>query len=238
MEWLLAPIDPGRAHLVDVAVAWHARLMVLAWAILLPLGVLIARFFKVLPRQNWPEHCDNRFWWLSHLTLQYVGGGVMLVGLILLVSQHGVRGLASPHAVLGYALLGLGAFQYLGGWLRGSKGGPTEPVLRGDHYDMTPRRVAFEYLHKALGYTALALSVATILSGLWQANGPRWMWLVLGGWWSIWLSAFVVFQRLGRAFDTYQAIWGPSPCHPGNQRAPIGWGIRRKPTPTRAESHE
>lgn len=238
MEWLLAPIDPGRAHLVDAAVAWHARLMVLAWAILLPLGVMIARFFKITRGQNWPAQCDNRFWWLSHLGLQYLGGILMVLASVILIGSHGARGLASLHGVLGYALLGFGALQYLGGWLRGSKGGPTEPNLHGDHYDMTPRRVAFEYLHKALGYLALALSVATILTGLWHANGPRWMWLVLGAWWGFWLFAFGYFQRQGRAFDTYQAIWGPSLRHPGNQRAPIGWGIVRKPVTTQAESHE
>lgn len=230
MDWLLTPIDPGRAHLVDTAIAWHARLMVLSWGILLPLGVLIARFFKVMPRQNWPERLDNRFWWLSHLGLQYMGGGLMLAAFALLAGAQGLKGLATPHAVFGYAALALGLGQIVGGWLRGTKGGPGEASLRGDHYDMTPRRVAFEYLHKSLGYLALALSVGAILSGLWQANGPRWMWLVLALWWSLWLIAFIGFQRQGRAFDTYQAIWGPSPDHPGNRRPPIGWGVTRNMT--------
>ena len=35
------------------------------------------------------------------------------------------------------------AAQVLGGYLRGSKGGPTDHRLRGDHYDMTARRVWF-----------------------------------------------------------------------------------------------
>ena len=39
--------------------------------------------------------------------------------------------------------------------------------------------------------------------------------------------ACVVLQRRGRAIDTYQAIWGPGAEHPGNQRKPIGWGIRQ-----------
>lgn len=38
--------------------------MVLAWVILLPLGVLIARFFKITPHQSWPASPDNKFWWL------------------------------------------------------------------------------------------------------------------------------------------------------------------------------
>jgi hypothetical protein len=227
MDWLLASIDPARPHLVDAAIAWHARLMVLAWGILFPLGVLIARFFKVTPRQDWPAQRDNRFWWHSHLGLQYLGGGLMLIALATILAGHGARGFGSAHAWLGYAVLVLGAMQFLAGWLRGSKGGPSEPSLRGDHYDMTARRIAFEYLHKSAGYLALLLAVGAILTGLWQANAPRWMWIVLGGWWLGFVLAFVLLQRRGRAVDTYQAIWGPSPEHPGNLRRPIGLGVRR-----------
>jgi hypothetical protein len=43
IEWLLAPVDPLRAHDVGLAVAWHGRLMVAAWGVLLPLGVATAR---------------------------------------------------------------------------------------------------------------------------------------------------------------------------------------------------
>jgi hypothetical protein len=227
MEWLVAPIDPTRLHLVDPAIAWHARLMVLAWGIFCPLGVLVARFFKVMPRQNWPAQCDNRFWWLSHLGLQYLGGVLMVIALAIIFVGHGARGLGSAHAWLGYSVLMLGAVQFLAGWLRGTKGGPSEPSPRGDHYDMSCRRVAFERLHKCAGYLAILLAVAAILTGLWQANAPRWMWIVLGSWWLGFALAFVLLQRQGRAIDTYQAIWGPSSDHPGNLRKPIGWGVRR-----------
>ena len=58
-DWLLGPIDPSRAHEVGTLISWHARTMVLAWGILAPLAVMIARFFKVLPSQNWPGELDN-----------------------------------------------------------------------------------------------------------------------------------------------------------------------------------
>lgn len=71
----------------------------------------------------------------------------------------------------GWVVVGACVAQILGGWLRGSKGGPTDPQrdgsLDGDHYSMTPRRRAFEAIHKSVGYTTLLLSIATILSGLW-----------------------------------------------------------------------
>jgi hypothetical protein len=59
MDWLLAPIDATRAHEVGFAVSWHARSMVLAWAVLAPLAVVIARYFKVLPGQDWPRELDR-----------------------------------------------------------------------------------------------------------------------------------------------------------------------------------
>lgn len=228
MEWLLQPIDPGRLHAVGFAVSWHGRSMVLAWGVLAPLAVLIARYGKVLPRQDWPRQLDNQVWWRSHWMGQ--GAVVMLslfgLGLILAESKGG-----SLHGVLGYGLLALMAAQIALGLSRGSKGGPTaiarDGSLRGDHYDMTPKRVRFEYAHKLLGYAAMALAMAVILLGLWQANAPRWMWLVICVWWLALTGAAIILQKRGCAIDTYQAIWGPDETHPGNRRRPVGWGIRR-----------
>jgi hypothetical protein len=121
--------------------------------------------------------------------------------------------------------------QFLGGWLRGSKGGPTDPApdgsLHGDHYAMTGRRIVFEYGHKIGGYLALCVAVGAILTGLWQANAPLWMWLVFICWWIFLLTMATIFQYKGRVIDTYQAIWGPDPVHPGNAHKPIGLGITR-----------
>ena len=72
---------------------------------------------------------------------------------------------------------------------------------------------------------------AAILTGLWLANGPVWMWLCLGLWWLVLAMVATVLQRRGWAIDTYQAIWGPDPLLPGNRRAPIGIGIRRPNPP-------
>lgn len=225
----MAPIDPGRAHAVGFAVAWHARAMVLGWGVLVPLGIIAARFFKVLPGQDWPRDLDNPVWWAAHRGCQYGSGILMLAGLALVWSGAGATAL---HARLGWGALMLAGVQFAGAWLRGSKGGPTAPApdgsLRGDHYDMTPRRLVFEVVHKAAGYAALACAIAAILTGLWHANGPRWMWAVLLLWWSGLAVLTALLQRRGLALDTYQAIWGPDPRHPGNRRRPIGLGIRRR----------
>lgn len=228
MDWLLSPIDPTRAHEVGFAVSWHARSMLLAWGGLAPLAVLVARYFKVLPRQDWPRELDNQLWWRWH----WMGQGlVVLLSLFGLGLILGVAKTGGPHGRLGYALLGLMGLQILLGIFRGTKGGPTAPAkdgsLRGDHYDMTPWRVVFEWSHKLIGYAALALAAVVILAGLWQANAPRWMWSVVLLWWAFLIIAAAILQARGCAIDTYQAIWGPDAKHPGNRREPIGWGIHR-----------
>ncbi|MCV6594294.1 MAG: cytochrome b561 domain-containing protein [Silicimonas sp.] len=229
MDWLLAPIDAARDHEVAGAVAWHARLMVLAWGILAPLAVLVARFFKVMPGQDWPRELDNQTWWKAH----WMGQGAVVVLTFCALAMVMPPNLSeiSLHTGLGAGLILLLALQVALGLARGSKGGPGAPApdgsLRGHHYDMTPWRLIFEAAHKTIGYGALALAMVVILTGLWKANGPVWMWLVLGLWWSGLIFVFMGLQRRGMAVDTYQAIWGPDPAHPGNRRPAQGWGMRR-----------
>ena len=231
VDWLLAPIDVSRGHDVGALVAWHGRLMVLAWAVLLPLGILMARFFKVMPGQDWPNHLDNKTWWHTHLTTQYLGGALMIVGLWLIVWQPAEDSSVDLHGVFGWAVTVLAGLQFLSGWFRGTKGGPTDPrpdgSLRGDHYDMSPRRRLFELLHKSCGYVALLVACGATLTGLWSANGPRWMWIAILIWWGLLIIVFIRLQKQGRAFDTYQAIWGPDPHHPGNRVTPGGLGAHR-----------
>jgi hypothetical protein len=228
LHWWLSPISGASIHEVETWMIWHARIMVLAWAILLPLGVIAARYYKVAKRQNWPVEVDNRAWWHMHLFLQYSGVALMLIG-VALAWKEGPRATtaATWHVYLGWCVIVLGLMQVIGGLLRGSKGGPTDAQMRGDHYDMTPRRLKFEALHKTCGWTAVLAAIATVCLGLVAADAPRWMALVLSVWWLALAVFSIKMQRAGRCVDTYQAIWGPDPVHPGNQRQHIGWGMRR-----------
>lgn len=239
MDWLLSPIDPSRAHEVGFAVSWHARSMVLAWGVLAPLAILVARFFKVMPWQDWPRELDNQAWWRGHWVGQSIVVALSVIGLVLVLPADFSN--LSLHQTMGYGVLLAAALQVGLGFCRGSKGGPTAPApdgsLRGHHYDMTPWRITFETLHKAIGYSTLCLAVATILLGLWDANGPVWMWLLLTIWWVGLLVVFVTLQKLGMAVDTYQAIWGPDPKHPGNRRRAPGWGMHRIEANTEREEH-
>ncbi len=231
MDWLLSSIDPDRAHEVGALVSWHGRGMVLAWGFVLPFGVLAARFFKIMPGQNWPAEVDNLAWWHAHQIFQYTGLAIVAAALALILNAEGDTPSAGLHRSVGWTVCLFALVQFLSGIFRGSKGGPTDlsgdgsPF--GDHYNMTPKRLVFEWLHKFLGYLLLVLALINIVSGLWMTNAPIWMWLGFGCWWFVLIFVFVFLQSQGRAVDTYQALWGPDCKHPGNHRKPIGWGIRR-----------
>jgi hypothetical protein len=113
---------------------------------------------------------------------------------------------------------------------RGSKGGPTDKTMRGDHYDMTPHRKRFERIHKSLGWFSLFTAWITIALGLFLADAPRWMPILLAAWWGALALLAIRWQRAGQCIDTYQAIWGLDTMHPGNAPnapPPIGIGVRK-----------
>ncbi len=229
LEWLLSPIDPSRTHEIGFAVSWHARAMVLAWVFLAPLAILVARFFKVLPNQDWPNKLDSQIWWRCHWMGQTLVLCLSICGLALVFPLELSK--LSIHQGLGYSvLLGL-ALQVALGVFRGSKGGPTAKAadgnLRGDHYDMTPWRRMFEALHKTIGYGVLVLAMLAVIVGLWDLNSPNWMWITLITWWIFLVCLFVFLQKRGMAVDTYQAIWGTDLAHPGNKGPAPKWGMHR-----------
>lgn len=246
LAWLITPISGSDEHALAAAWQWHARFMVLAWGVMIPLGILIARYFKVTRHQDWPRQLDNQQWWRAHLALQ-IGGTVLsfvALGFALNGVWHGTGLPSTLHVVLGWAILTLAAGQVLGGAMRGTKGhhdvmlapdltaedgasGRSVAKRVGDHFVMSVRRCVFEYVHKVSGYLALGLSMVNILIGLGISDAPRWMWIVILGYWFTLGAAAVWLQRSGRCVDTYQAIYGPDDSLPGNLRAPIGWGVHR-----------
>lgn len=234
-DWLVLPISGASHHAIDQNIAWHGRIMVISWSILLPLGALSARFLKVMPGQDWPQELDRRTWWNAHRILQYVGIALSCFGVLLVFQAAGFKtSLRTTHSMLGWMLTMLGVAQVVSSWFRGTSGGPiaegglpVSPYASGDHYLMTPRRVIFERFHKSVGWLAIAAALVTTALGLLLVDAPRWMALAIGAWWIILICCFALLQRLGWCMDTYQAIWGPATEHPGNLREPIGLGIRR-----------
>lgn len=237
VDWLLTPLSGASEHVIAMHLAWHGRLMVLSWGVLLPIGVLVARYFKVRADQDWPRVLDNKWWWDRHRQSQYAGVLLMTIGVALAWcfesdsvtnsgagigagrERSGAWTIADLHRTGGWIIFALGWLQVVGAWFRGTKGGPTDPratpddpsTWRGDHYDMSMRRQLFEWQHKLGGWIALALAAATLASGLVHADAPRWMFGSLALWWVALAALAAHWQRRGRCVDTWEAIWGPPP---------------------------
>ena len=236
-RWLLTPMSGSTEHFISSPLAWHGRLMVLSMGLLMPLLIIVARYFKVTPRQDWPRRLDNPFWFITHRRWGHVTGAILLAGLVLgLIASRWLAPRHSLHTALGWAAVVLVLVLLVSAWLRGTHGGPIDPFTRmrqppeqwpGDHFSMTRRRIIFEYIHKYAGYALLLLVLAAIPTGLVAADAPRWMPILMGIWWMVMLGLFVWLQTAGRCIDTYQAIWGLDPNLPGNRRRPIGLGIAR-----------
>ena len=206
---------------------WHAGLMIVAWTFLLPLGALMARFFKVMPGQDWPRVLDNKVWWHAHIWLQYAGVLLATAAMLLVVEAQGFS-LSGTHARFGICALALGWGQIVSGLLRGTKGGPTGATMRGDHYDMTARRRMFEAVHKPVGWLSFAIAVAAVQTGLELAGAPAWLIVLAFGPSAIVLVAFAVFTRRGLRIDTYAAIWGPSPALPTDRSESAAAATRQR----------
>ena len=238
LTWLNVPLSGNAAHFVDPMIAWHGRLMVAAWLVVLPVSIIMARFYKVNPRQNWPKALDNPFWFIWHRRLAYLAIALTVAALAALLWARKESWFnAGSHAIAGWTVVLLTCAQIVSSLLRGTHGGPVDPFTRklkprgewfGDHYCVTKRRVVFEYTHKIIGGIIVPIMLVAIVTGLWLADAPRWMWLGLVSICVIVIIVFIRLQRRGRCIDTYQAIWGLDPTLPGNLRKwPIGWGINR-----------
>jgi hypothetical protein len=230
IDWWLATLSGSSVHIIDASSSWHGRLMVLAWSALAPLALLWARYWKIAPKQDFPRVLDDKRWWHAHRGLQTLAALLTLISVALVwrgTTLLGVWSVASMHHSLGWGVVILLCVQLVHGLMRGSKGGPTDARLRGDHFDMTPRRIAFERVHKSLGWLTLLAAWCATLLGLWVADAPRWMAALIVLWWLVLVAALLRWQRAGRCVDTYQTIWGVNKNLPGMARPPIGWGVRR-----------
>ena len=125
----------------------HALFMLVGWGIVLPLGVTIAAGFK--------QRIGAPRWYQLHRGLQISGLVLALIGVsIALVSFGTPLGSYGAHGILGLIVTSLGILQPLNGFLRPHK----QPRGRS--------RIAWEWLHKGSGYTAIILSVVTITLGV------------------------------------------------------------------------
>ncbi len=225
--WLSDPLAGAVRRQEPLLFTLHGWINLFAVGFALPVGAIIARYFKVTRRQDWPRQVDSKFWWRGHLLLSYLGVALMIAAQVPIANfSHflDLRGFSQlklthlAHFASGWLFLLMGIFIVFTGWLRGSKGGPTDKQLRGDHYDLTERRLLFEAIHKKVGYALLTLSCFVAITGLFAAAMPRWSLGLLIIWWSFLLLLSFRYELGGKQIPTYQATWGLKLEHPGNRR--------------------
>ncbi len=197
------------------AMALRGALMVVGWGVMMPTGAIVARYFKVTPRQNFPTEYDNPFWWRWHRVLQYGGVALSTVATVVILSMTGGH-VGTLHGALGLCVMMVCWMQVASATLRGSKGGPTDACAvphdpttwRGDHYDMTPRRRLFETWHKKAGWAVVVLAAATMLLGIDLVGSPPWLVLLAGVLQGGAVLAILDGRLRRRWVDTYLALWG------------------------------
>ncbi|KAL9168182.1 hypothetical protein ABFS82_05G143800 [Erythranthe guttata] len=129
--------------------AVHGFMMFLAWGILLPAGVLAARYLK---------HVKDDSWYRIHVYLQYSGLAIVFLGFLFAVAE--LRGLTldSVHVKFGMLAILLAVAQPMNAYLRPKKAAIGEESSR--------KRIVWEYTHIITGRCALVVGFAALISGL------------------------------------------------------------------------
>lgn len=132
----------------------HGSLMLIGWGILLPSGAIVAKFSK---------HREHAFWYKVHRIIQPFGLLVAIFGWFIALKNFsalnakGDPGLSYPHAMCGMVTMVIGIIQPVNAILRPHKPEESEPK--------STLRIAWELLHKGLGWIAIFLAAVTIWMG-------------------------------------------------------------------------
>ena len=129
--------------------AVHGFMMFVAWGILIPAGILAARYLK---------HVKGDGWFKIHTYLQYSGISIMLLGLLFAAAE--LRGffLSSLHVKLGISALILACSQPMNAFIRPKK--PANGEIP------SSKRIIWEYSHVITGRGAFVLGIAALISGM------------------------------------------------------------------------
>jgi hypothetical protein len=133
----------------------HGVLMAVSWGIALPIGVIIARFY----RHKEPTTGPFAWWFIRHQIFQYSGVIMSLTGFgLALYMKWQTSHFDSVHAKLGLTVMIVGCLQPLNALVRPKPN--------------TPKRPLWNFFHKNLGYVAVILAIPTIFLGLSKIGAP------------------------------------------------------------------
>ncbi|KAJ3708207.1 hypothetical protein LUZ61_011912 [Rhynchospora tenuis] len=122
---------------------WHGLLVTLGWGILMPIGIMMARYFKKY----------DPFWFYAHISIQGIGFVLGLVGIIIGFSldDDDVNNI-DVHKAIGIIILVFGALQVKAFFIRPVK---TSKIRR-----------YWNWYHHNIGRAAVILGIANIFLGL------------------------------------------------------------------------
>jgi DOMON domain/Eukaryotic cytochrome b561 len=132
-----------------IILAVHGFFMFVSWGILLPGGILSARFLK---------HANGDLWFKSHQYLQYSGLGIAFIALIVASIGLGGTDFSSSHVKFGTVAVLLSVSQPINGFFRPEK---TETAGTGSN-----KRVIWEYAHAITGRVSLLFGIIGLFTGL------------------------------------------------------------------------
>ena len=141
-----AVIEQGK---VSGMVWGHGITMMLSWGLLLPVGVLCARY----QRKNEKKMMSMPFWFAMHKFCQYTGWFLQIIGFVLIFVGKGGGHFSSSltvgllHMFFGLVIVVLGTLQPLNAFFR--------PHPNDENGNKTKKRQQWEYLHKGTGYFAV-----------------------------------------------------------------------------------
>lgn len=132
----------------------HFIFMIAAWGCVLPWGVALAN------RARNVDGVEGDAWFVAHRKLQSVGWVLQLVGFAMAVAyaERVMSHFNSAHTIIGVVVTALGTLQPLNALVRPHAPAPGA-VKSG-------ARVAWEWLHKGLGYAATVGGVINVILGI------------------------------------------------------------------------
>ncbi|KAL5200237.1 hypothetical protein ABZP36_021440 [Zizania latifolia] len=151
---LLAGLAEAEQDLRPV-LAVHGFMMFVTSGLLLPGGIMAARYLK---------HLKGDVWFQAHTYLQYSGMAVMFLGVLFAVAELRGFSFKSTHAKIGTLAFGFAFLQPINAYLR--------PHLAENGKILSRNRVIWGYLHIFTGRSALVFGVIALFTGL-QHLGHR-----------------------------------------------------------------
>jgi len=132
----------------------HGSFMITGWGLLLPNGMLVARYFKLHPE-------SGGAWFKFHRICQPLGLIISTVGWIIALASFDVfqdRDTRFIHGLVGSIVMALGWLQPLNAYLRPHlSSSPDQPK--------TTKRIIWEHYHRGAGWFCFFLALLTIFLG-------------------------------------------------------------------------